>query len=256
MLESADRVLRVLEAFSPGRRDLSLSEIAEALELPRSSVHRLLAVLIAHEFVERDPQTRRYRLGLRLFEIGSIVIHQRGLHSAAHPVLEELAVSTGETCHLAVLSGIEAVYVYKVEGEASIIMSSRVGGRAPAHCTSIGKVLLAWGGRELIQRVVDAGLKAYTAETITTAEALEEELEKVRRQGYAMDVEEYERNLCCVAAPVRDYSGAVIAALGLAGPRSRLGNRRLNELAAPVTAAAEAVSQKLGYVPATAAVGL
>ncbi|HLH68572.1 MAG TPA: IclR family transcriptional regulator [Candidatus Dormibacteraeota bacterium] len=255
MLESADRVLRVLEAFSPTKRDLTLSEIADQLGLPRSSVHRLLAVLIAHGFIERDPATRRYRLGIRLFEIGSIVIHQRGLHSAAHPVVEELSVSTGETCHLAVLSGIEAVYVYKIEGASSIIMSSRVGGRAPAHCTSIGKVLLAWSGREVVEQVVAGGLRPYTLNTITSPEQLEVELERVRAQGYAIDVEEYERGLCCIAAPVRDHSGAVIAALGLAGPRSRLGPRRLTELAGPVRAAADAVSRNLGYIPAAVVAG-
>lgn len=250
MLESADRVLRALEVLTASRQDLTLSEIADRMHLPKSSVHRLLAVLITHGLVERDPATRSYRLGMRLFEMGSVVIHQRGLHTAAHPVVEELSVATGETCHLAVLSGTEAVYVYKIDGASSIIMSSRVGGRAPSHCTSIGKVLMAWARPELLERVVASGLQRYTAATITSPDALSAELEKVRAEGCAFDLEEYEQGLCCVAAPVRDYSGTVIAALGLAGPRSRVSKRRLNELTRSVVGAADAVSRKLGHVPA------
>jgi DNA-binding IclR family transcriptional regulator len=257
MLESADRVLRVLELFSSGDRNLNLSEIAARMSLPKSSVHRLLATLLAHEFIERDASTRRYRLGIKVFEVGSLVIHERGLHSAAHPIVEELAVNTGETCHLAVLSGTDAVYVYKIDGPSTIIMSSRVGGRAPSYSTSIGKVLVAWAGEEIFQQVVKGGFHAYTRNTIRKASLLAAELEVVRREGYALDREELQPGLCCIAAPVRDHSGSVVAALGLAGPSNRLTESRLQELAIPVTRAAEAISRNLGYVrrPVAAAAG-
>jgi DNA-binding IclR family transcriptional regulator len=257
MLESADRALRVLELFNGSQRSLSLSEIADRMSLPKSSVHRLLTTLLAHEFIERDPATRRYRLGIKLFEIGSLVIHARGLHAAAHPVVEQLAVSTGETCHLAVLSGTDAVYVYKIDGASTIIMSSRVGGRAPSHCTSIGKVLIAWAGDEIFQQVARRGFHRYTPNTIVDAARLAAELEQVRLDGYALDREEFQTGLCCIAAPVRDHSGRVLAALGLAGPSNRLTEQRLLELAAPVTNAADALSRNLGYVhlPVVAAAG-
>jgi DNA-binding IclR family transcriptional regulator len=257
MIESADRVLRVLELFSASRRSLSLSEIADTMSLPRSSVHRLLATLLAHELIERDPATRRYRLGIKLFEIGSLVIHERGLHSAAHPIVEELALSTGETCHLAVLSGAEAVYVYKIDGPSTIIMSSRVGGRAPSYCTSIGKVLAAWSGQEIFRQIVSGGFHAYTPNTIRDATRLATELERVRRDGYALDREEFQPGLCCIAAPVRDHTGRVVAAVGLAGPSSRITEQRLWELAPLVTGAAEAISRNLGHVhrPVAAAPG-
>ena len=248
MVESADRVLRVLEAFAPNERDVSLGELAERVGLPKSSVHRLLVTLIAHGFVEREASTRRYRLGIRLFELGSAAIHERGLHAAAHPVLEEVAMSTGETCHLAVLSGTEAVYVYKVDGPSSIIMASRVGGRAPCHATSIGKVLAAWAGEELVRQLVSAGLTRYTANTLTSQRALEAELERVRKQGYALDLEEYADGLRCIAAPVRDHSGRVVAALGIAGSSRRLRESRLRRQAPTVVKAAGAVSRKLGHL--------
>jgi DNA-binding IclR family transcriptional regulator len=248
VLESADRVLRVLEVFHPNERDLSLSEIADRLALPRSSVHRLLAALLTHGFVERDPTTRRYRLGIRLFEIGSTAIHERGLHSAAHPVLETLATATGETCHLAVLSGGEAVYVYKIDGTSSFSMTSRVGGRAPCHATSIGKVLMAWASEDLFDRVVAAGLRRCTKNTLADPGDLEAELEKIRSEGYALDMEEYEEGLRCAAAPVRDHAGQVVAAIGIAGPSHRLTDESLPRLIPSVTGAANTISRNLGYV--------
>ena len=248
MIESADRVLRVLESFDPGERDVSLGEIAERVALPKSSVHRLLATLIGHGLVERDPATRRYRLGIRLFELGSAAIHERGLHSAAHPALERLSSSTGETCHLAVLSGTEAVYVYKLDGPSSIIMSSRVGGRAPCHATSIGKVLAAWGGEDLFRALSARPLRPYTPNTIATVKAFEAELVRVREQGCALDLEEFEEGLRCVAAPVRDHSARVVAALGVAGPRRRFEDEHLEALVQMVVAAAGDLSRNLGYV--------
>ncbi len=248
MLESADRVLRLLELFRPSEGDLSLTQLAERMSLPKSSVHRLLGTLIAHEFVERDPATRRYRLGLRVFEIGSVAIHERGLHKAAHPIVEQLAISSGETCHLAVLAGVDAVYVYKIDGARTVIMSSRVGGRAPCYCTSIGKVLIAWAADEVFERVVASGFHAFTTNTIMSRDELATELDKVRRKGYALDLEEFERGLRCIAAPVRDHAGLVVAALGLAGPANRLSNERLRAVVDPVMGAADAVSRNLGYV--------
>jgi IclR family transcriptional regulator, KDG regulon repressor len=248
MIESADRVLRVLESFDPSERDVSLGQLSERVALPKSSVHRLLATLIGHGLVERDPATRRYRLGIRLFELGSAAIHERGLHRAAHPALEQLSSSTGETCHLAVLSGTEAVYVYKLDGPSSIIMSSRVGGRAPCHATSIGKVLAAWAGEDLLRALRAHPLRHYTPNTITTVQAFEAELDRVREQGYALDLEEFEEGLRCVAAPVRDHSARVVAALGIAGPRRRFEEGHLDALIQIVAAAAGDLSRNLGYV--------
>ena len=248
MVESADRVLRILQSFAPYDRDVSLGDIAERVELPKSSVHRLLVTLIAHGFVERDDSTRRYKLGIKLFELGSAAIHERGLQGSAQPALDELSRVTGETCHLAVLSGTEAVYVYKLDGTSSIIMSSRVGGRAPVHATSIGKVLTAWSSPEVMALVRKAPMKASTRNTITSFRAFDAELQKVRASGYALDLEEFEMGLRCIAAPVRDQSARVIAALGIAGPRSRLGDTRLKKLVPIVVDAADLLSRNLGFV--------
>lgn len=247
-MESADRVLRVLEVFGPAEHDLTLSDIAERMQLPKSSVHRLLGTLISRGYVERDSQNHRYSLGIRLFEVGSNVIHGRGLHAAAHPILEELTMTTGETSHLAVGSGTEAVYVYKLDGPSAIQMPSRVGGRAPGHATSIGKVLLAWGGAE-IRRELDGGtLRPYTSNTIVDLARLDEELEAVRARGYATDLEEFEIGLRCIAAPVYDMSDRVIAAVGIAAPAIRLNPDTMDRAVEAVTGAGKAISRQLGHV--------
>jgi IclR family acetate operon transcriptional repressor len=241
-------LLRILESFRPRERDVSLGDLADRVGLPKSSVHRLLTTLIAHGFVDRDPATRRYTLGIRLFELGSAAIHERGLYGAAQPQLEGLSRSTGETCHLAVLSGIDAVYVYKVDGPSNITMSSRVGGRAPCHATSIGKVLIAWAPRELLAEVRAHPMPACTPHTITSVERFDTELARVRAQGYALDLEEYSEGLHCVAAPVRDQTGRVTSALGIAGPRTRLEDERLTQLIPVVVQAANELSRNLGFV--------
>jgi IclR family acetate operon transcriptional repressor len=248
MLESADRLLRLLEAFAPHERDVSLRDLAERIALPKSSVHRLLTTLVARGFVDRDPATRRYKLGIRLFELGSAAIRERGLHGVAQPALEALSKETAETCHLAVLSGIEAVYVYKIDGPSTVIMSSRVGGRAPAHATSIGKVLTAWGGDDLLKEIKAHRMHAFTPNTITSFDNLVEELIKVRREGHALDLEEYEEGLRCIAAPVRDQTDRVVSALGIAGPRHRFDDDRVERLVPMVIEAADGLSRNLGYV--------
>lgn len=241
-------MLRVLEVFGPTERELTLSEIADRVSLPRSSVHRLLATLSARGFVERDEQNHRYSLGIRLFEVGSNVIHGRGLHAAAHPILEKLTISTGETSHLAVSSGTEAVYIYKLDGPSAIQMPSRVGGRAPGHATSIGKVLLAWGGDDVRRQVLSHPLRAYTKHTILDHRALSEELELVRERGYATDMEEFEDGLRCIAAPVHDLADRVIAAVGIAAPARRMNRESMPRVVQAVMDAGAAISQRLGHI--------
>jgi DNA-binding IclR family transcriptional regulator len=248
VIGSADRVLKVLEAFTPRDDFLALADLAERLQLPKSSVHRLLATLVAHQLVERDPVNRKYRLGLRLFEIGAMALNGRGLQEAAPNVLHDLSAEAGETCHLAVLSGAEAIYLYKVDGPSSFAMSSRVGRRAPCHATSIGKALVAWASEDLIKQVIWMGLRPYTRHTITNSADLQAELAKVREAGYAIDLEEFEDGLRCIAAPVRDSSGRVVAAVGIAGPSTRVTDEAVPKLVPPVMTAAMKLSRNLGYL--------
>lgn len=247
-LESADRVLRVLEVFGPGERDLSLSDVAERLRLPKSSVHRLLHTLCGRGYVEQNMRTHRYSLGIRLFEVGSNVIRGRGLDGVAFTILDTLTTTTGETCHLAVRSGLEAVYVFKLDGPSTIPMPSRVGGRAPGHATSIGKVLLAWGDAETRRQVLEGSLHRYTSRTITDPDRLTAELDRVVQHGYATDLQEFEDGLNCVAAPVRDMTERVVAAVGIAAPSFRLNDTVMPGVVQAVIDAGDAISRQLGYV--------
>lgn len=208
----------LLDAFSFDDPDLSLSELVRRSGLSKPTVHRLCAELIHWGYLERHGT--RYRLGLRLFEIGQRVSDQSVLRDAARPVMTELQRMTGGVVHLSVLSGMEVLYVEKIAGRAQI-QPSRIAGRMPLHCTASGKVLLAYGDAELLRSVVTAGLRRLTPYTITVAAHLTTVLAHVRAAGYAKEYEETRHGYLSVAAPVRAARQEVAAALSLTVPTVR-----------------------------------
>jgi DNA-binding IclR family transcriptional regulator len=243
-----DRVADILEAFLWLGPELGVSELARAIGLTKATAHRLLSSLRNRELVAQDPITRRYRLGMRLWELGTIARSSIDWLAQAKPELESLAAEVGETAHLAVLDDDQVLYVDKVESSRSLRMPSQVGRRLPAHCTGVGKALIAFLPDERLAQLIEhRGLQAFTPRSIVDPDRLRAELASVRKAGYATDNEEIEDGLRCIAAPVRDHSGTVIAALSIAGPSSRLPNRDLPARAARVTAAAAAISARLGY---------
>lgn len=251
LLSSLDQGLAVLEALAQAREEaLGLTELAQRLALHKSTVARIVATLSARGYVEQDPRTRRYRLTLKLFELGSLCLARLELVTEARPIIEELAQASGEVVHLAVLDQGEVVYVDKVESEQTIRMYSRVGRRSPVHCTGVGKALLAFVDDATFQAIVaEKGLRRFTPRTITDADRLRDHLARVREVGVAFDDEEHEPGIRCVAAPVRDHRGVVIASISVAGPAVRMTHERLRELAEPVRRAAAAISARLGYRP-------
>jgi IclR family acetate operon transcriptional repressor len=208
-------------------------------------VHRLLAELTGWDVVERTPTG--IRLGMRLFELGQLVPRQRGLLEAAAPFLADLFEATHETVHLAVPDGAEVVYVQKLDGRRGPKVSSRVGGRMPAHCTGVGKALLAFGTAERLETVLDAGLSRLTPRTIIAPGLLLAELAAIRERGVALEREESSVGITCVAAPVFDADGTAIAAISITGWINRLDPDRL---APAVRTAALGVSRVLGVKPA------
>lgn len=258
-----DRVADILEAFLWLGPELGVSELARAIGLTKATAHRLLASLRNREFVAQDPATRRYRLGMRMWELGAIARASMDWLAEAKPELEVLAAQIGETAHLAVLDDDQVLYVEKVESVHSLRMPSQVGRRLPAHCTGVGKALIAFLPEDRLSAVIaHRGLPRFTAHTITDPVALNAALETIRANGYATDNEEIEEGLRCIGAPVRDHTGAVIAAISIAGPASRLPEDDTPRLAAQVRSAADAISNRLGYPgirvthrPAAAAAG-
>jgi DNA-binding IclR family transcriptional regulator len=245
-----DRVVDILEAFLWLGPQLGVSELSRALGLKKATTHRLLASLRRRDFVAQDPVTRRYRLGIKLWELGSQATSQVAWVDRAKPFLQQLTDQTGETAHLAVLDDGEVLYVDKVESTRSLRMPSQVGRRLPAHCTGVGKALLAHLPTVDVSSIVARrGMAAFTKRTITDLVALQADLTEVRRRGYSIDDGEIEDGLRCIGAPVRDHSGRVVAAVSIAGPASRLPDNDIEKLGAIVLAGARALSTALGCPP-------
>ena len=202
-IQAIERAVAILNAFTAEDPELGVTDLAERLGLHKSTIHRFLVNLEAAGLVERDRHTSRYRLGLRIFELGGLVLQQMNLWDEALPFLEGLVHDTGETGHLAVLDGGEAVYIEKVEARRALRIPSAIGRGYPAHATSLGKILLAHLEPDALDAlVVERGLPRCAPNTITEPSALNTELERIRVQGYAVDDEEYEDGLRCIGAPI------------------------------------------------------
>jgi DNA-binding IclR family transcriptional regulator len=246
-VQAVSHCLALIDALASKDQARGVTDLAAELRLAKSTVYRLLQTLVVHGYAVQDARTGRYRLGLKLLELGSAVLGGLSIRTIAQPHLQALMEATNETVQLGVLEGHEVVYADKIDSQQTIRMYSRVGRRSPLHCTALGKVLLAYQLAGDVRGLLASELRRCTARTITTAGRLREELERIRREGYALDNEEFEEGLRCVAAPVRDHTEAVVASLGVAGPAARLGPARLPVLIKRVTEAADAVSADLGY---------
>jgi len=243
-----DRALAILDMLSSEGPDLALGEISEKLELHKSTAHRLIMVLERHKLIERNSVNGRYRLGLKLFELGTKAVSQLDLRERARPFLDRLVLETSETVHLGILDDTEVVYLDKVEPARSVRMSSSVGRRNPAYCTAMGKVMMAYLPEAQVEAIVRKhGLPAVTANTITSFLELKRELIAIRERGYAIDNEEIEEGVRCVGCVVRNFSGGPLAAISVSGPAFRVTKEKVKGLSGPVMTAAHALSVELGF---------
>jgi DNA-binding IclR family transcriptional regulator len=242
-----DRALSIVNLLASSDRSLGACEVGEKLDLNKSTIHRLLAVLEHHRYVERELLSGKYRLGLKLAELGNIALSRFDLQSAARPFVERLVDETGETAHLGILQQSEVISLVNVETQHSVRTPSTVGRRSPIHCTSQGKLLVAFQPPPQIDQILRTYCFAgFTKKTIRHAGAYRAELTKVRNLGFAVDDEEFEDGLRCIGAPVRDHTGKVIAAISIAGPTFRITPERKTLLIEKVVAAARDLSQTLG----------
>jgi IclR family KDG regulon transcriptional repressor len=248
------RALDLLELVCNADHPVSLAEASARQGLSKPTAHRLLRTLVERGLIAQDPQMKGYRPGLKLFELSSAVLRGMTLRTEALPELRELCQRTNETVHLAVLDDGEVIYIDKEETQQTIRMFSAIGKRGPAHCTGVGKVLLAHLPAEELRAVL-AGkpLQRFTDTTIVTTAALQEELALVRQRGYAIDDTEHEADIRCAACPVRDHTGRVIAAISLTVPAIRMTRARIESMAPLVRTYADRISRRLGYVPDTRA---
>ena len=229
-------------------------ELSKRVELPKGTTHRILSSLMYFDFVKQDPETRNYSLGFKLVELGSSLLEQINLRKEAEPFLHALSQRTKETAYLAILDGPEVVYVEKIEAEDDSIglrASSKVGQRNAANSCSLGKALLA----HLPEQVVDALIPEMsfvqkTVNTITDPSQLKDNLGAIRSRGYAIDDEESELGIRCVAAPVRNEIGLAVAAVSVSGPAIRITREKVQDsLKDEVIATALEISKKLGFRP-------
>lgn len=238
-----DRAIAILSELANRSDGLRVVELADAVRLHKSTVHRLLAVLTKNGFVEKKPRCQTYSLGWRLFELGMAASSHLNLLDAAKPCVNRLALETGETAHLGVLRERSLVSLLSAESQYSVRTPATVGRHTPLHCVSQGKAILAYLPAQNVEHILSGyPLKAFTRNTITDRERLLAELALVRERGYAVDNEEFEEGLRCIGAAVRNGAGLPIAAIGIAGPTFRVGGKVLPALSRQVTEVAAELS--------------
>ena len=250
VINSVVRAAQILESFSIQKPAYTNSELSQRLGLSKSTVTRLLTSLEKAGFVERDPKSKEYILTYRLYQIGNVYISQSDMHKQAMPVLALLADKCLETVHLAVLNDFQIFYLDKVEGQHPIGMTSRIGKIFPAYCTALGKALLAFLPNEQIEQYLrQTTFVRYTPNTICNADALREELKRTVERGYAVDEFENEPDVRCLAAPIRDKNGDVIAAISISGPSFRMVREKIEKNFIPaLLKTARKISLRLGFV--------
>jgi len=248
-VEALARGLSVLSQFGQSSVELSLTEIAVATGLSKSTAFRLVRTLEEAGYLLRHAESQRYRPGLKVLELGFTALSSLGIRDVARPFLELLSRETGETVSLSLLDGLDVVYIDRVRNRSIVGVVLGLGSRIPAHCGSMGKAMLAHlPAAELAARLDAAPLAPCTRHSIVDPAELEQELERVRRRGYAVNDEELEIGLRAVAAPIRDHNGQVVAATNATGSVRTISSARLvNELAPQVRSAADRISRAMGF---------
>jgi IclR family transcriptional regulator, KDG regulon repressor len=249
IMNSVLRTAEILKSFTREKTAFTNSELSKKLGLNRSTITRLLYSLEKAGFLVRDDRTKAYALSYWLYRIGNVYISQIDLHKEAMPLLSQLSQSCKEAVHLAVLRDFQVFYLNKVEGPQPVRIASAIGDTNPAYCTGVGKVLLAYlNEKELDAYLQSVKLKRFTPNTICSPEDLKRHLKQIITKGYAIDDCEHETEVRCIAAPLRDITGQVIASISLSGPEFRMFWEKIREEFIPaVRETAAKISRRLGY---------
>jgi len=237
----------ILDCFLRTKGDLSITDIVDATNFPRTTVHRIVTSLRDIGLVDQDGRRQNYRLGLKMFHFGSVVIANLELNRHARPHILALHQLTGEIVHLNVFDGSQMACIEREEMDETRLTTLTTIESAPVHCTSVGKAFLAFQDPTLISRIAAEGLEVRTEKTLATEDALNAELARVRKDGYAIDDEENQIGVRCVGAPIHDSRGQVFAAISVSGPSNRMPVTRLHGMASAIIQAATAVSESLGW---------
>ncbi|MGQ9647274.1 MAG: IclR family transcriptional regulator [Thermodesulfobacteriota bacterium] len=252
LVQTIERTSLILDILGQSPQGISIRDLSEKIKLPKGTTHRLISSLTYLGYARQDPKTRNYFLGLKLVELGNLLLSQLDLRKEAEPFIRDLAERTKETVHMVFLDRGEIVYIDKVEldhNPSGLRMASRVGLRNPAHSCAVGKVLLSHLAEEELNNLIEEkGLPKRTDNTITDPALLKEHLKAVRTQGYAVDDEENERGIRCVAAPIFNEMGRAVAAISISGPAFRITKKVIQELLKKeVMETALKISERLGF---------
>ncbi len=247
LVSGVARTMAILEALAEHPEESGVSEIAQKLDMSKSTVYRFLQSLKTRGYVVQDAEDR-YRLSVRLFELGAQALPHLDIVREAEPGMRRINELTGETVHLGILDEGSIVYVHKIDSKYNLRMYSRIGRRAPLYCTGIGKVLMAWLEQpELLAHLQEESFTPRTGNTLTSVEAYLQELSLVRAQGYAEDREEFEDNMRCLAAPIRDRFGHVIGGMSVSFPCFRFRDELKQDYIKQLVEATRQISGQLGW---------
>lgn len=248
IIQSVERALKIMNLFDESSPELKLTEICEKMDLHKSTVHSLLQTLVKHQYMEQNPENGKYKLGLKLVERGNFVVRTIDIRQVARPYLLDLSMKTGQTVHLGILNGQEGVYIDKIEGEDTIIRFSRVGKGIPLHTTAIGKVLLAFQEPKEIEKILENyNFTKQTDYSITERDELLQQLDAVHQQGYAVDNQENELGVRCIATPLLNYDNKVVAGVSVSTLTSRVDDEQLEKYIKMLKQTGREISKKLGY---------
>lgn len=244
-----DKTLSVLEFISQNARGVSLADVVKNVGIPKTTGFRILEILLARDYVTWSKDSEKYNIGIKALEIGISGLIGQDVVNVSIPYLQELSTSVGETSFLAVYNNGDVVYLYKAEGTSSIQTTARLGSRRPAYCTALGKVILASLPIEETDRIFEKKLTRFTEKTIIDRLRLYEEFATIRINGYSIDDEGVEYGLYCLAVPIYNYTGGVVAAISVSGPTKRLCDGR-EKVIEELKNVGNFISRRLGYVKA------
>lgn len=246
VINSVIRTLEIINCLSE-LGEASVTDVSNYLKITKSTIHRFLASMKYAGFLEQNPENQKYKLSIKLFEIGNRVIERVNISSVAKPIMQELAEITGETVNLGIIDRLEVVYIEKSVSHNSLRMDCPIGGRDPAYCTGLGKALLAYLPEEQIDKFLAEGqLEPRTVNTIVDPVALKEELKMIRENGYSVDKEELSRGINCIAAPIMNNENKVVAAISISAPKVRINKTTFEFAKKAVVDAARRISKQMG----------
>lgn len=246
-MKTLDRFFKIIELLE-NDNNLRLQDISNILNINKSTVHRFLKVMLDHNLVKKNGENGKYSLGLRFLNIATKIIDSIDIREIAHPYLVELEKYTGETIHLTTFDGKNVVYIDKIESEKPIRMYSKIGNIAPMHCTAVGKLILAFQKKEKMDEIIKkTKFIRYTKNTITDEKRLRNCLEEIKKRGYAVDDCEHEEGICCIAAPISDYSKRVNSALSISALVSRMNLPNLLSFKDVLLERCNFISKELGF---------